>query len=72
MRASAYLIGVGCKPLGRLPDKSFKNLARNAYEAVLADARKVAGTRPGVAGNGGGVIAFNEAVRGVTILEGAA
>src|SRR5438094_3647893 len=38
MRTAAYLIGVSCTRFGKLADWSFKDLAREAYEAVLADA----------------------------------
>jgi acetyl-CoA acetyltransferase len=33
-----YVIGVSCTPFGKRPDTSFKDLAREAYEAVLTDA----------------------------------
>ncbi|MFM1989196.1 MAG: hypothetical protein RJA99_2153 [Pseudomonadota bacterium] len=36
--SDAYVIGVSCTAFGRRPDASFKDLTREAYEAVLADA----------------------------------
>jgi acetyl-CoA acetyltransferase len=36
--ASAYLVGVSCTAFGKLPDKSFKDLTGEVYEAALADA----------------------------------
>jgi acetyl-CoA acetyltransferase len=35
---SVYVIGTSCTPFGKFPDKSFKDLAREAYLKVLADA----------------------------------
>jgi acetyl-CoA acetyltransferase len=36
--SEVYVIGVACTAFGRRPDTGFKALAREAYEAVLADA----------------------------------
>lgn len=36
--SSVYVIGTSCTPFGKQPDKSFKDLAREAYLQVLADA----------------------------------
>jgi len=36
--SSVYVIGTSCTPFGKLPDKSFKDLTREAYLQVLADA----------------------------------
>jgi acetyl-CoA acetyltransferase len=36
--SSVYVIGTSCTRFGKLPDKSFKDLARDAYLQVLADA----------------------------------
>ena len=33
-----YLIGVSCTPFGKQPEASFKDLSRQAYLEVLADA----------------------------------
>ena len=33
-----YLIGTACTPFGKFADKSFKDLTREAYSQVLADA----------------------------------
>ena len=33
-----YVIGTSCTPFGKIPDKSFKDLTREAYLQVLADA----------------------------------
>jgi acetyl-CoA acetyltransferase len=38
MPASAYLVGTSCTRFGRLADRSFKDLTREAFEGVLADA----------------------------------
>ena len=38
MTRAAYLIGVSCTRFGKLADRSFKDLTREAYDAVLADA----------------------------------
>ena len=38
MPRDAYLIGVSCTRFGRLAERSFKDLTREAYEAALADA----------------------------------
>jgi acetyl-CoA acetyltransferase len=35
----AYIVGVSCTPFGKHQTKSFKDLTRDAYLAVLADAR---------------------------------
>jgi acetyl-CoA acetyltransferase len=36
--SDVYVIGVACTPFAKRPDASFKDLAREAYEAVLRDA----------------------------------
>ncbi len=36
--SSVYVIGTSCTPFGKLPDKSFKDLTREAYLQVLVDA----------------------------------
>jgi acetyl-CoA acetyltransferase len=36
--SDVYVIGVSCTPFARRPDASFKELTREAYEQVLADA----------------------------------
>ncbi len=36
--SDVYVIGVSCTPFAKRPDASFKDLAREAYEAVLRDA----------------------------------
>ena len=36
--STAYLIGVSCTRFGRLADRAFKDLTREAYEGALADA----------------------------------
>ena len=41
----AWIIGVSCTPFGKRPDAGFKDLSREAYLAVLADAGLVAGDR---------------------------
>lgn len=36
--SDVYIIGVSCTPFAKRPDTSFKELSREAYESVLADA----------------------------------
>ncbi len=42
---TVYVIGVACTPFGKQPDKSFKDLTRQAYLEVLADAGLDSGAR---------------------------
>ena len=41
----AWIIGVSCTPFGKRPDAGFKDLSREAYLAVLADAGLASGDR---------------------------
>ena len=36
--SDVYVIGVSCTPFGKQPDRSFKDLTRQAYLEVLSDA----------------------------------
>ena len=49
MTRAAYLIGVSCTRFGKLADRSFKDLTREAYDAVLADAGLEDGSGLGIA-----------------------
>jgi acetyl-CoA acetyltransferase len=42
-----YVVGVGMTPFGRMPDRSIKDLTREAVEAALADAGLAAGALQG-------------------------
>lgn len=42
---SVYVIGVSCTPFGKQPERSFKDLTRQAYLEVLADAGLQSGER---------------------------
>lgn len=44
-----YIIGVSCTPFGKQPERSFKDLTRQAYLEVLADAGMADGGRIGQA-----------------------
>ena len=53
---NVYIIGTSCTTFGRLAERSFQDLAREAYLGALAE-------------NGGGVMGFDEAACAITILE---
>ncbi len=66
-----YIIGSYSTQLKKWPEKSFKDLTRDAYLGVLEDAgpRQVKGAALALQENGGGIIGLEESACSVIILQ---